>query len=75
VAVTAYHDPENRRRCFEAGMVEVINKPAKLEEIVEVVERFAPLLSDLKKQPLMKMPSRVSSSRSSFKRVRHATMK
>jgi two-component system, sensor histidine kinase and response regulator len=43
VAVTANSDPATRKRCMEIGMTDFVAKPAGIEDIRKVVERFCPM--------------------------------
>lgn len=42
IAITAYVLPGTRRRCIEAGMDDYIAKPAKLEDLAEVLSKHSP---------------------------------
>jgi CheY-like chemotaxis protein len=47
IALTAYGNGENQRKCFEAGMDDYMSKPLKLDELANILNKWvAPTLTD-----------------------------
>ncbi|MBE9463671.1 two-component regulator propeller domain-containing protein [Dyadobacter subterraneus] len=48
IAMTANAMPEDKNQCFDAGMDEYVSKPLKLEELMQILEKFSRLIRERK---------------------------